>query len=514
MRKRVVSVALAVALAVAPLGVVSTASAAPLSASDLQTLALRSAASSNDANANDVATVADDAAVNGWTIDRNTAKGGEILAAGTGDYAGWTHFKSTSANGNATSSSGYPAVAISGKTIDLTRAGEFSIKVKSPQAGSANRFGFYLGYKDPGNALFLGYDKGGWFWQKYVGGNGDWYNGTRVAAPAANAEITVNVSWTAAKVATLTIDGQKAFDVDYSSMTALTDKLAMKAGSYSGTSEVTDVYFKNFTVGEVAKHNVTGKVVDASGAAIAGAEVVTGKNSATTAADGTFTLTGLAAGDYTLTVSAEGYDDATKTVTVADGNASVGNITLNKSAEVATETLSTAAMDVRVKKNFPSVYDYTMKKLDGKIMYGQPKDVRVITINGTDVTLKDSDVTFKKVSATEAQYTLNVKSGDKINAVVTVQIKVVDNTLKLNVTKIVNKADDAKTEAEENPVQTIAFPNQSLISVRSGQDGAQFTGARMSSDTARPGDTTSTSPPTPRSAMRTTTPTASSRAMA
>ena len=272
-------------------------------------------------------------------------------------------------------------------------------------------------------------------------------------------------------------------------MTALTDKLAMKAGSYSGTSEVTDVYFKNFTVGEVAKHNVTGKVVDASGAAIAGAEVVTGKNSATTAADGTFTLTGLAAGDYTLTVSAEGYDDATKTVTVADGNASVGNITLNKSAEVATETLSTAAMDVRVKKNFPSVYDYTMKKFGGKIMYGQPKDVRVITINGTDVTLKDSDVTFKKVSATEAQYTLNVKSGNKINAVVTVQIKVVDNTLKLNVTKIVNKADDAKTEAEENPVQTIAFPNQSLISVRSGQDGAQFTGARMSSDTARPGDT-------------------------
>ena len=145
MRKRVVSVALAVALAVAPLGVVSTASAAPLSASDLQTLALRSAASSNDANANDVATVADDAAVNGWTIDRNTAKGGEILAAGTGDYAGWTHFKSTSANGNATSSSGYPAVAISGKTIDLTRAGEFSIKVKSPQAGSANRWAMTRG---------------------------------------------------------------------------------------------------------------------------------------------------------------------------------------------------------------------------------------------------------------------------------------------------------------------------------------------------------------------------------
>lgn len=86
MRKRVVSVALAVALAVAPLGW----SAQRPPRRFLQVicrLALRSAASSNDANANDVATVADDAAVNGWTIDRNTAKGGEILAAGTGDYA-------------------------------------------------------------------------------------------------------------------------------------------------------------------------------------------------------------------------------------------------------------------------------------------------------------------------------------------------------------------------------------------------------------------------------------------
>ena len=171
-------------------------------------------------------------------------------------------------------------------------------------------------------------------------------------------------------------------------------------------------------------------------------------------------------------------------------------------------------MDVRVKKNFPSVYDYTMKKLGGKIMYGQPKDVRVITINGTDVTLKDSDVTFKKVSATEAQYTLNVKSGDKINAVVTVQIKVVDNTLKLNVTKIVNKADDAKTEAEENPVQTIAFPNQSLISVRSGQDAPSSPAPACRPTLPGPVTPTSTSPPTPRSAMRTTTPTDSFRAMA
>lgn len=60
------------------------------------------------------------------------------------------------------------------------------------------------------------------------------------------------------------MDGQKAFDVDYSAMTNLSNKLAIKAGSWKGLNQVTDVYIKDFPeVVEAAKHAVSGKVVDA-----------------------------------------------------------------------------------------------------------------------------------------------------------------------------------------------------------------------------------------------------------
>ena len=59
---------------------------------------------------------------------------------------------------------------------------------------------FYLGYNDPGSGLFIGYDSDGWFWQTYTGGgSGSWYSGARIAAPSANEEHDIQVSWTDAK---------------------------------------------------------------------------------------------------------------------------------------------------------------------------------------------------------------------------------------------------------------------------------------------------------------------------
>ncbi|KAB7789913.1 endo-alpha-N-acetylgalactosaminidase family protein [Bifidobacterium leontopitheci] len=494
MRKRVVSVALAVALAVAPMGVGSVATAAPLTASQLQTLALKSLAKSSAKSANTAATAADDAAVNGWTIDAATNKTGTTLEAGSGEYAGWTHFKSGTGNGNqAGTASAYPAVAVSNTTVDMTKAGSYTATVKSAQDGKLNRFGFYLGYTDPGSGLFVGYDAGGWFWQTYTGGgSGDWYNGDRLAAPAAGAEVKIELAWTGSKLS-VKVNGEKAFDdVDYSAMTNLTNKLAMKAGTFNGTNgtELTDVYVKDENTAPVVKYTVSGKVTKADGTALKGVSVSTSGATATTGDDGTYTLKDLAAGKYTLTFSADGYDDVTKDVTVSDANVADINVSMNETAPVETETLSTADMDVQVKKNFPSVLQYTMKKLDGKVMYGQPKDVRDVTINGTKLTLKDSDVTFKTEGKTKAVYTLKVKDeAKKIDGVLTVEISVVDNTLKFNVTDVKNNIAEKDGNVEKNAIQTIAFPNQSLISVRSSQEGAQFTGARMSSDTARVGDT-------------------------
>ena len=483
MRRRALSIAVTVAMALTSMGA-STAVAAPPSTEDLRNLAVQTLTQNND-----VTPTADEtAAVNGWTLDANTAAG--TLEAGTGDWAGWTHLQAGSSAGNqAGDKTQYPTVAVSSTTVDLTKAGSYEATVKSPQEGALNRFGFYLGYTDPGSGLFIGYDKDGWFWQTYTGGgSGSWYQGTRVAAPAANAETTVKITWTDAKVATLTVNGAKAFDVDYSAMTNLTNKLAVKAGGYQ--SEYTNVYIKDASTAPVVKYTVSGTVKGKNNAALKGASVTVGDQSVTTDDKGAYTLKDLADGTYTITVSADGYDDATKTVTVKGGNLTGQDVTLNETAPVATVDLKTADMTVAIKKNFPSVLQYTMTKLDGKIMYGQPKDVRTVAINGTNLTLKDSDVKFTKNSDTKATYELTLKdTAKKIDAVLTVEITVKANQLHMNVTKVVNNIAKKNGNVEENAIQTIAFPNQSLISVRSNQDAAQFTGARMSSDTTKVGDT-------------------------
>ena len=495
-KKKTISAALATALALTCMGSGGgTAFAVPLSDADLQTLASQIQQindTSDSATASETPSAQADA-VEGWTIDSNIAQGGEILEMANG----WLHLKSTASNGNAaanpSSSNNWPAVAVWGTDYDFSKAGSFHATIKSPQEGSANRFGFYLGYNDPGSGLFIGYDSDGWFWQTYTGGgSGSWYSGARIAAPSANEEHDIQVSWTDAKVATLTVDGQKAFDVDYSAMTNLSNKLAIKAGSWKGLNQVTDVYIKDFPeVVEAAKHAVSGKVVDAGGAAIEGATVRLDKTKVKTGADGTFSFADIEEGEHTLSIAKEGYEDVSQQVTVSGADLAIDPITLNKTVQVASETLKTKKMEVQIKKNFPSVLQYTMT--DGKVMYGQSKDVRTVEINGTNIELGDDDVTFKKVSDTEATYTLKVKDeAKKIDAVITVQITVKANQLHLNVTKIKNNLSEGIPEGngvEENAIQTLSFPNQSLVSVRSSQENAQFTGARMSSNTQKPGDT-------------------------
>ncbi|OTA26042.1 serine protease [Alloscardovia macacae] len=415
-----------------------------------------------------------------WTLDPTTAKGGEQLQ----DVDGWTYFKASSRNGNDPNKpASYPAVAVKDGTYDFTKPGEFTATIASPQEGAKNRFGFYLGYKNPGHGLFIGFDKDGWFWQRY-GADGQWYSDSRVAAPEANVDTQVKITWTGS-VATLTVDGQKAFDVDYSAYAgdkALTDKLAMKASGWG--SELTQMFVRD-PKAPIPTYAVTGSVVSAQNEPLSGATVSTDGHSATTETDGTFRLEGLESGEYTLNVSKAGYEDETVSVTVSGADAKAGAITLSPQADVQTETLSTPDMDVAVKTNFPSVYQYTMKKLDGRVLYGQTKDVRTVNINGTDVQLADGDVKFTKVSETKATYELTVQNAAKhVDAVVTVDLGVEANKLHLNVTKIENKLGD-----EQYPVQTLSFPNHSIISMRSSQEGAQFTGAVISSDTNKVGDT-------------------------
>lgn len=93
---------------------------------------------------------------------------------------------------------------------------------------------------------------------------------------------------------------------------------------------VGDTVVASFEV-EAVTYSVTVTIQDnADSSSIEGAEVSTGGRSAITSADGTATLE-LTEGQYTLTASADGYNDGTTDVTVTDADVDAGTISLTSS---------------------------------------------------------------------------------------------------------------------------------------------------------------------------------------
>ncbi len=343
-----------------------------------------------------------------WTLDPAAEKGDETLSL----EEGWWRFASSSKNGNSTTNPAqYPAIAIFKNEYDFSQAGQLELTIKANKAGTSNRFGFYLGYKDPNNGLFIGYDAAGWFWQRY-GADGQWMQGARTAAPAAQSEQQIQISWDGAK-ATLLIDQEKALEVDYSSMKNLSRKLAIKGGTYG--SDNTDVSIRATEQAPPATE-----------------------------------------------------EPATPAKLIAPEDM---------------EVLQNAELRVNVFKKFPLAVDYELLQLGKKKFHGQVLDQRLVAINGQSVELGDAEVQYSRVSDVEAQYILTVKQAEQqIDAQVTARLRLEGRALHFDITAIENKA------GEEHPVQTLSFPQQSLISIRSNQAGAQFSGALMSSDTTKPGD--------------------------
>ena len=413
---------------------------------------------------------------------------------------GWLHIKSAAGNRNNPGTN--PQMVVNPNTFDFSKEGYFSFTLKSNNANTnindCDRVGVYLGYNTDQNGMYIGYDNGGWFWQKYKGGNGDYFQSTRKPAPKKDQEVTVRIDWTADHKMTFTLNDEVVFDKeDFSGIAdSLGTKIAIKAGSWGELGS--DVLIKDihYTGQEVAAtHAVTGKVTDADGKALEGATVTVGDQKATTDKEGSYSLK-LAAGTYDLTVAKTGYQTATKSVTVANADVKVEDVKLEKVSEVETEKLSTDDMDVYVAKNFPSVVRYEMKKgdLKGKTFYGQTSEINTIRINGTDIKLSKDNVkaTFEGKKAT---YEMTVKNEAKnIDAVITAELVAKDNTVAFEITKVENKLEEAAPgKAVEkgklgNPIQTIEIPNHSLVSVNSTQEGANLVGAAMSTKTQVSGD--------------------------
>ena len=459
---------------------------------EVQAAGAEDAAENVQVSARDASDGIDDA----WTQDPESVSGSGAVCA---VEDGWLHLKSDPSNGNNPGTK--PAIFVNPNTFDFSQEGFFDFTLKSNNGNTgqndSDRFGVYLGYNTDQNGMFVGYDNGGWFWQKYTGGSGDWYQGSRHAAPAQGEEAAVHIEWTADHKMTLTLDGETVFEnEDFSGIVdVLGTQIAFKCGSWN--QNTTDVLVKDIHYtgqAETAVYPVTGKVLDTQGSPIEGAKVTIGDTTVETDAEGTYTVE-LPDGTYTVTVVKDGYMNGSGSITVSGQEASVGDITLDVEPDIETETLSTEDMDVYVSKTFPSVVKYEMKGgLEGKTFYGQTEAINTVRINGVDIQVAPEDVKAE-FDGTTATYVMTVKNEEKhIDAEITAELKAEANQLAFNITKIENKLQDQTTtnkygdKVETYPLQTIGIPNHSLISVRSTQSGANLKGAVMSSNTHKSGD--------------------------
>ena len=133
-------------------------------------------------------------------------------------------------------------------------------------------------------------------------------------------------------------------------------------------------------------------------------------------------------------------------------------VLLKASAGAVTEkTISSGSMDVVMDSAFPRVIRYELA--GGAGAGGQEKPLYYVEVNNT-VYIPEVTADF---SRDIALYTLNIP---QLGISFDVQYQVVGNALEM---KILNVRDSV-----ENPVYTINFPNQSMVSLRSSQPGAQL----------------------------------------
>ena len=418
-----------------------------------------------------------------WKLDEQCTKGGEKLERVKDSL----NFASGTQNGNGTTADkNFPAVAVNPHEFNFNEEGNFSFKIKN---NSTNKdFGVYIGYKDPGNGLYIGRNSYFWFYQIYKDGTGK--PESIANAFAVGNEPVVDVSWTADKKITVKFNGQMSVmdKTDCSALSWDSNKIAIKAGT-SG-KDVTDVTLKEIKYkGQEPKilqeYEVSGNVLDEDDNPISGADIyVDGKKQAESAADtGEFSLK-LEKGKYSLKFEKEGYETNERELDINDSPISNMTVKLENPNTTKLATISSEDMDVTVDKTFPRVVKYLMKKenLKDKVFYGQQELIRTIKINGKDIKVKKSDVT-SEINGNTISYNLNVKKGTEVDAVIKAFLKVEKNTLAFEITEITNNLDDST-----KPIETIEIPNHGLISIREGQENLSFKGALMSSNTTINGD--------------------------
>lgn len=124
----------------------------------------------------------------------------------------------------------------------------FNVKFMDVSAPGNSRFGAYLKYGDHNNNIFVGYDRGGWFWQYALDGRGEYLRGNRVPAPQPLEPNDLVVSLKADGQLNAENNGNQVFDtvnIPTNVMEGLVDNrdIYLKAGTFN--DEFTQVFVVN-----------------------------------------------------------------------------------------------------------------------------------------------------------------------------------------------------------------------------------------------------------------------------
>ena len=313
-----------------------------------------------------------------------------------------------------------------GLTVDANGNANVDITFKEESETGKSRFGVFLKFKDTNNNVFVGYDKGGWFWEYKTPGNSTWYQGGRVAAPVNGSVNHLTISLKSDGQLNATNNDVKLFDT-VTLPAAVNEnlknekKILLKAGTFGTEKTVVNIKTDNqdgVQTTEATAEKETGVVVDDS--------------------------------------------------------------------KVTYDTIQSKVLKAVIDQAFPRVKEYT---LNGHTLPGQVQQLKKILVNNHEITPEVTYKKINDTTAEYLMKLRDEKNLINADMTVRLQVVDnqlhFDVTKIINHNQVIpgQKIDD-----ERKLLSSINFLGNSLVSVSSDQTGAKFDGATMSNNTHVSGD--------------------------
>ncbi len=450
-----------------------------------------------------------------WTLYNADAEGQKWTASETVTWGepdngnepaqnGRTWFKVTGGTNNAGghaygNASSKAPVTLLDKDRVMEEGGTISLKFKP-----SNNWGIFYSYVDDNNWLYVGYDSSSkWYFQYNLNGSGSYPQISGLPDPVAGEEMEISISLSH-ETLSVTVNGEtkrvtNQSLINYETATAGKGRFGVKTNGattvefadfkYNGKDCMSDNWGfaaerdgQKFESYYTATTNATGTVVDDQNNPVVGATVRLGNVSATTNAEGKYSIENLEMGEYALAITKPGYVAYSATVNVVeDATANVFNATLTPKGELDLtkyDTIASKAMKVYVGKTFPLIARYEMA--DGTFMRATEEDLNKVAINGIHY---DATSVVKASDATSKTYTVTVKnSANNVDMTFDIKISVDDNDVTWEVLSI-TKGEGSVKLARFN------IPGLSFATADARDNGANFAGARASSTTTSKADT-------------------------